>query len=167
MAISSRRSWVRFSLGSSTVDFTCSPVFSLPIWPRTENYDEQTLEILLKPNENVTPPPPPKKTHLVKRRVQPHLYVIGNKFSRIRVTVFMAHWRSVSMFMTHYARHTTKQPGSLKGRGTNQYRQKKTLIIKLDIFSWARCCSASHPAAQVTSSWFHFHNGDHNLCGRG
>lgn len=100
-------------------------------------------------------------------RVQPHLYVIGNKFTSIRVTVFMAHWHSGSMFMTHYARHTTKQPDCLKGRGTNQYRQKKTLIIKLGIFSWVQSCSASHSAAQVTSSWFHFHNGDHNLCGQG
>lgn len=162
VVISSRRSWVRFQLRSATVEFTCSPVFFLPNWPGTENYNGQTLEIFLKPNENGTPTP--EKTLLVQT---PSLYVIGNKFSSIRVTVFMSHWRSVSMFMTCYARHTTKRPDSLKGRGTNQYREKKTLIIKLDIFSRARCCSASHPAAQVTSSWFHFHNGDHNLCGRG
>lgn len=82
------------------------------------------------------------------------------------IEVFMAHWHPVAVFMTHYARHTTKQPDSLKGIWTNQYKQNQTLIIQQDIFSQAYCWVASHTTAQVTSSWFYFHNGDNTWVGR-
>lgn len=101
-----------------------------------------------------------------------HLYVyaLWNKLQQhqgeiVFIEVFMAHWHPVAVFMTHCARHTTKQPDFLKGIRTNQYRQHQTLIIQQDIFSEAYCWAAAHTAAQVTSAQFYFHNGDNTWVG--
>lgn len=67
--------------------------------------------------------------------------------------------------MTRCARHTTKQPESLKGIRTNQYRQRPTLIIQQDIFSEAYCWISVYTTAQVTSTQFYFHNGDNTWVG--
>lgn len=90
---------------------------------------------------------------------------MGNKFGQHQgeidfIEVFMAHWHPVAVFMTHCARHTTKQPDSLKGIRTNQYRQNQTLIIQQDIFSVVYCWIATHANAQETSAQFYFHNSD-------
>lgn len=55
------------------------------------------------------------------------------------IEMFRAHWHPVAVFMTHCARHTTKQLVSLKGVETNQYRQNQTLIIHRDKPSEAHC----------------------------
>ena len=99
-----------------------------------------------------------------------HVYVMWNKFQQrwgeiVFIEVFMAHWHPVAVFMTRCARHTTKQPDSLKGIRTNQYRQRPTLIIQQDIFSEAYCWISVYTTAQVTSAQFYFHNGDNTWVG--
>ncbi len=99
-----------------------------------------------------------------------YVYVMWNKFQQhqreiVFIEVFMAHWHPVAVFMTHCARHTTKQPDSLKGIGTNQYRWQQTLIIQQDIFSEAYCWVTTHITAQETSAQFYFHNGDNMWVG--
>lgn len=98
------------------------------------------------------------------------VYVMWNKFRQhqgeiVFIEVFMAHWHPVAVFMTHCARHTTKQPDSLKGIRTNQYRRQQTLIIQQDIFSEAYCWVTTHITAQETSAQFYFHNGDNTWMG--
>lgn len=98
------------------------------------------------------------------KQTHPCLYVMWNEIQQqhrviVFIEVFMAHWHPVAVLMTHYARHTTKQPDSLKGIGTNQYGQNQTLIILQDIFCQAYCWAAFHTTAQVTSPWFYVQNG--------
>lgn len=85
-----------------------------------------------------------KHMHWNALSIHLYVYVMWNKFQQhqgeiVFIEVFMAHWHPVAVFMTHCARHTTKQPASLKGIRTNQYRQNQTLIIQQAIFSGAYC----------------------------
>lgn len=94
---------------------------------------------LLQPNGMME-----KHTHWNALSIHLYVYVMWNKFQQhqgeiVFIEVFMAHWHPVAVFMTHCARHTTKQPASLKGIRTNQYRQNQTLIIQQAIFSGAYC----------------------------
>ncbi len=109
-----------------------------------------------------------KNRHWNKLSIHLCVYVMWNKFQKrqgeiVFIEVFMAHWHPVAVFMTHYARHTTKQPDSLKGIRTNQYRQQQTLIIQQDIFSEAYCWVPAYTAAQVTTASFCFHNGSNTI----
>lgn len=111
-----------------------------------------------------------KYTHRHTLSIHLYIYVMWNKFQQhqaeiVFIEVFMAHWHPVAVFMTQCARHTTKQPDSLKGIRTNQYRQNQTLIIQQDMFSQAYCCVATHSTAQETSTQFYFHNGDNTWVG--